>query len=113
MHEYSVGQALMARIDAEAGAHGATRIHRIRLKIGELSGVEPDLLATAFSILKEGTMCHQAELDIERIPARWVCPACALDIPAGEILRCRMCGEAARLSGGDDIVLAQIEMEVP
>lgn len=113
MHEYSVGQALMDRIDAEAAAHGAIAVHRIRLKIGELSGVEPDLLASAFSILKERTLCEHAALDIERVAARWVCPSCAADIPPGAILRCRACGEAARLAGGDEIVLAQLEMEVP
>lgn len=113
MHEYSVGQALMDRIEAEAAAHGATAVHRIRLRIGDLSGVEPDLLASAFSILKERTVCEHATLDIERVAARWVCPACAAEILPGAILRCLACGAAARLSGGDEIVLAQLEMEVP
>ena len=113
MHEYSIGQALMERIEAEVAAHKAMAVHRVRLKIGELSGVEPELLASAFLILKERTLCQDATLDIERVPARWVCPVCALDIPAGDVLRCRACGEAARLLGGDEIVLAQLEMEVP
>lgn len=113
MHEYSVGQALMERIGAEARAHGATAIHRVHLTIGELSGVEPDLLANAFSILKERTLCERATLEITRVPARWACPTCRADIPAGEVLRCRTCGDAARLAGGDEIVLAQLEMEVP
>lgn len=113
MHEYSIGLALMERIDAEAAAHGATAVHRIRLRIGDLSGVEPELLASAFSILKERTLCEHAALDIERVAARWVCPACGAEIPPGAILRCPACAEAARLVSGDEIVLAQLEMEVP
>ncbi len=113
MHEYSVGQALMERIEAEAGARGATAVHVVRLKIGELSGVEPDLLATAFEILRERTICEGARLDIERVPARWVCPACGGAIAAGAVLSCAACQLPARLAGGDEIVLAQLELEVP
>jgi hydrogenase nickel incorporation protein HypA/HybF len=113
MHEYSVGQALMDRIEAEASARGATAVHRVRLTIGEVSGIEPELLASAFSILRERTICQQAVLDIERVPAQWACSACMTPIPAGGVLRCPACGEAARLVGGDEIVLAQLEMEVP
>ena len=113
MHEYSVGQALMDRIDAEVAARGATAVHVVRLRIGAVSGVEPELLASAFSILKERTVCENAELVIERVPARWACPRCQADIPDGEVLRCGDCGEAARLAGGDEIMLAQLELEVP
>jgi hydrogenase nickel incorporation protein HypA/HybF len=113
MHEFSIGQALMERIEAEAAARGATAVHRVRLTIGDQSGVEPDLLTTAFDILKEHGLCHGAALDIERVPARWACSSCGRDIPPGEILRCGACGAIARLVSGDEIVLAQLEMEVP
>lgn len=113
MHEYSVGQALMERIEAEAASHRATAVHRVSLKIGEMSGVEPDLLESAFEILKARTICETAGLIIERVPACWACPACGRSIPRGEVLRCAACGEPARLVTGDEIVLAQLEMEVP
>jgi hydrogenase nickel incorporation protein HypA/HybF len=113
VHEYSIGQALMERIEAEASARGATAVHRVRITIGEVAGIEPELLASAFDILRERTICQHAVLDIARVPARWSCPACTIPIQAGDVLRCPACGEAARLVGGDEIVLAQLEMEVP
>ena len=113
MHEYSIGQALMDRIEIEASARGATAVHRVRLTVGEVSGIEPELLASAFEILRERTICQHAVLDISRIPARWACPTCTTAIQAGGVLRCPACGEAARLVGGDEIVLAQLVMEVP
>jgi hydrogenase nickel incorporation protein HypA/HybF len=112
MHEYSVGQALMERIEAEAAAHGASVVHRVTLKIGDVSGVEPELLASAFGILKEHSICAAAELVIERVPARWACPACNQPIVAGAVLRCPACDRPASLLAGDEIVLAQLEMEV-
>jgi hydrogenase nickel incorporation protein HypA/HybF len=76
MHEYSLVVALMERIEEEAAAHRALAVHRVRVRIGELSGVEPDLLESAFGIVRTGTICARAALDIERVPARWECSAC-------------------------------------
>ena len=48
MHEYSIVAALLDRVDREARAHGAERVQRLHLRIGELSGVEVELLRTAW-----------------------------------------------------------------
>lgn len=113
MHEYSIVQALLQRIGQEAGERGATSVHRVRVSIGELSGVEADLLATAFELFREGTLCDAADLDIERVPARWACPRCEARFAKGDVLRCATCALPAQLSGGDEITLDRIEMEVP
>ncbi len=113
MHEYAIGQALMDRIAAEAADRGAVAVHRVVLRIGEASGVEPDLLASAFEILKAHTSCESAALEIERVPPRWACGPCGRDIAAGDVLRCPGCGAPARLAAGDEILLARLEMEVP
>jgi hydrogenase nickel incorporation protein HypA/HybF len=112
MHEFSLVQALMAQIEQQAGAHGAVAVHRVAVRIGELSGVEPDLLASAFDLVRERTICHAAALSIERVPARWICRQCGAAIAAGAPLRCAVCGGAARLAQGDEIVLEQLELEV-
>jgi len=113
MHEYSLMTALMERVEAEAATHRALAVHRVRVRIGELSGVEPDLLESAFAIVRAGTICAGAALEIERVAARWVCPACRRPMTAGERLECPACGEPAALAAGDEIVLGQIELEVP
>ena len=113
MHEYSLVQALMERIEQEATARRAVAIHRVRVRIGELSGVEPDLFASAFEIVRDRTICAHAVLDITRVPARWECPACQTTFAPGGALQCARCGAPARLAAGDDILLEQIEMEVP
>jgi hydrogenase nickel incorporation protein HypA/HybF len=107
MHEYSIVQALMARIEEQAGAHGA-----LAVRIGELSGIEPDLLASAFDMVRERTICGTATLDIRRVAAKWVCRRCGAEIPAGGRLQCAACGGAAKLAQGDEIVLDQLELEV-
>ena len=113
MHEYSIVHALIDRADAEARARGASAVHGLRVRIGELSGVEVDLLTTAYATFRERTLCERADLYVQRVPARWECPQCGGSIARGDVLRCAGCAVAARLAEGDEIVLDQIEMEVP
>ena len=113
MHEYSIVEALLVRVDAEARARGATAVHRLTVRIGELSGVEIELLASAFATFRDRTVCAHADLDVMPIAAVWTCPVCSGQIERGSILRCAACGVPARLSQGDEIVLDRIEMEVP
>jgi hydrogenase nickel insertion protein HypA len=112
MHEYAIVQALLERIEREADARGASQVVRLHVRIGELSGVDAELLATAYGVFREGTICAGAELMIREVPARWACPACERRIARGEILRCPECGLPARLAEGEEIVLDRIEMEV-
>ena len=112
MHEYSIIQSLMERVDAEAEARRSTVVRRLTVRIGELSGVESGLLATAFDMFREGTICAGATLDIVPVAARWACPACGTAIATGSVLACQACRRPARLVEGDEIILDRIEMEV-
>lgn len=113
MHEYSLMAALVERVEQEATSHNAIAVHRVRVRIGELSGVEPDLLESAFAIVRAGTICEHAVIDIDRVEARWACSACQRPLAGGERLQCAACGSPARLVSGDEILLGQIELEVP
>ena len=111
MHEYSIVQALMSQVEAEARKHNATVVDRIQLKIGELAGIEVDLLRTAFETFRARSICARARLDIEVVPAKWSCPTCRELIEAGARLQCPECQQPARLQSGDEILLQRIEME--
>jgi hydrogenase nickel incorporation protein HypA/HybF len=113
MHEYSIVQALVDRVDAEMKNHGATSVQRLSIRIGELSGVDPDLFTTAYNTFRERTICEDAELYLTIVPALWICEGCGQRIAAGKPLRCDLCGSPAKLAEGDEITLDRIEMEVP
>lgn len=113
MHEYAILSALLDRVQREVDAHPGAIVRALRVRIGDASGVEPDLLATAFATLRARSVCADAELAIERVAAAWRCVACDHPIAPGDILRCARCHRPARLTQGDDIVLDRIEMEVP
>lgn len=112
MHEYSVARALLQGVRTQAREHGACRVHRVSLQIGELAGIEVDLLRSAFELVRERTICDGAELDIETVQPVWHCPACDRDLPSDAPLRCPRCGGPARLAAGDEILLATLDMEI-
>lgn len=112
MHEYSIVQALLERVREQADAHGASAVHRLRVRVGELSGVEIELLQSAYELFRERSICDGAALEVVPVAARWVCPDCGRTIARGEVLRCAVCALPARLVEGDEIVLERVELEV-
>ena len=112
MHEYSIVSALLDRVEREAVAHGASRVDRITVSLGEMSGVETELLATAFEMARQKTLCETADLEIRQVPASWVCSVCGKEMVRGALLQCDNCGAPGRLASGDEILLERIEMEV-
>lgn len=61
MHEYSIVQSLLESCEEHAKTNDATEVTKVVVKIGVLSGVEPDLLETAFNTFKEKTVCDKAQ----------------------------------------------------
>jgi hydrogenase nickel incorporation protein HypA/HybF len=113
MHEYSIALDLMRNIEAAAAPYDAPVVQRVHLRIGELAGVEAELLSSAFALVRAGTICADADLKIETSPAVWCCATCGETIATGAPLRCADCDEPARMDSGDEIMLARLEMEVP
>jgi hydrogenase nickel incorporation protein HypA/HybF len=67
MHEYSIVQALYDKVVAQAAAKHATRVHEVRVRIGELSGVDVGLLDTAWRTFRVHTICETAPMHVDRV----------------------------------------------
>ena len=76
MHEYALVDALVRRAGSEAAAHGARAVHRVKVTLGDYCGVEPELFRSAFELVRAGTVCAGAELELVRKAARFACPRC-------------------------------------
>ena len=113
MHEVGIMASAMDTVLAQARSHGASRVHLIVLRIGALSGVQPEALRFAFDVVAKGTPADGATLEIDMVPARARCPDCDLEFEpdSGFIFTCpkcsRICGE---LSAGRELELARIEV---
>jgi hydrogenase nickel incorporation protein HypA/HybF len=112
MHELSVCQQLIAQVRATAHANGATSVGRITVRLGPLSGVEPDLLEHAFVFARAGELTSDAELVLESAPVVIRCRSCGAEHEtASNRLVCAGCGDYhVDLVGGDELLLARIEL---
>jgi hydrogenase nickel incorporation protein HypA/HybF len=112
MHELAVCQALLDQVGEIAHAHRATGVQRIAVRVGPLSGVEPALLAQAFSVARAGTVASAAALDIEEAALRVHCERCGAETAAlVNRLVCGACGDYhTRVVSGDELLLARVEL---
>lgn len=103
-------------IRREADRHGARRVEHVTMRIGAISGVEPEALRFAFSAVTPGTVAEGAALSIDLVPARAHCAACAEDftIDSGFIFACPRCSAlSGDVRSGRELDLARLEFELP
>jgi hydrogenase nickel incorporation protein HypA/HybF len=115
MHELSLCQSLLDQVEQIAREHGATRVDRILLKVGPLSGVEASLIQHAYPLAAAGTIAELAELVIEPSQVRVRCQQCDAETDATpNRLLCGACGSfQTRLISGDELLLAHLELTIP
>lgn len=113
MHELSVCQSMLGQIEEIAREHAAHTVSRVKVQIGPLSGVEPQLLAQAFPLAVAGTIAEGASLELENLPIRVHCRQCGADSDAqANRLVCGTCGHwDTQLLSGDEMLLASVELE--
>jgi len=95
MHELGIMSSAVDAALEEARARGAARVHRMVLRIGALSGVDPDALRFAFDSATADTPAAEAELVVEEVPVRVHCDACAVDFETEDrfVFSCPQCGK--------------------
>lgn len=111
MHEVGIMESALAVISREARSNHATKVTRVVLRIGAISGVEPDALRFAFEAISPGTLIENARLEIRRVPARAHCRDCAQDftIESGFIFQCPRCRAfSGDVRSGREIELARL-----
>jgi hydrogenase nickel incorporation protein HypA/HybF len=113
MHEMGIAQAALQQIAAQAQQAGAAHVHRIVLRIGTLSGVDPDALRFAMEIALPESSAAGAEFVIEIVPARARCPKCSGEFaPAdGYLFECPHCHAlGGTILQGKELDLASLEI---
>ena len=111
MHEVSImTEALRMAMDAAKSA-GATRVLKLRLRIGTLSGVVPEALRFALDVVVKGTMAQGATLEIETVPAACWCATCQAEFECENFFNeCPRCHDVSgELRRGRELEIADVE----
>ena len=112
MHELALMEELHHIALAAAAAQGANRIHAVKLRVGRLSGVDPDALAFAFEVVMAGGISKGARLELEVVPTVCRCGGCGQRFePVDVVFACPCCGElSADVLGGRELEMTGLEV---
>jgi len=112
MHELALMEELQRIALAAAAAQGAQRIHTVMLRVGRLSGVDPDALAFAVEVVMAGGIGQGATLELEVVPTQCRCGGCGQRFePVDVIFACPICGElSAHVLRGRELELTGLEV---
>ena len=110
MHELALSTAIVNTVVKHADDR---RVSLVSLRVGALRQVVPDSLAFYFEIVARDSVCEDARLELELIPARLRCRACTHDweveLPA---FRCPTCESAdVEVQSGAEFEVESIEIE--
>lgn len=113
MHERSLVRQVLRQVAQLMVEHGCERVTEVRLSVGEFSGVEPELLQTAFEEMVNDTPLRGAVLELESVPLEALCEACG-DCFAVErfVFLCPVCGSSnISVLRGEQLMLESLVME--
>lgn len=113
MHELSIMQSALTLALQKAQEAQASRVHVLRLRVGEMSGVVPDSLQFAFEALTQGTAAQGGRLDIEFVPARFFCAPCQREfVVQDHFPECPDChAPSSEMRAGRELEIASLEIE--
>ena len=113
MHEYSIVQSLLESCEEHARQNEALKVTKVVVKIGVLSGVEPELLQTAFDTFKEQTVCNDVQFIINVQQIEILCNKCnsSSTLQKNEFA-CPKCESVdLKVTDGEDMYLMSLEFE--
>ena len=94
MHELPVTMSILSIVLEHAKTAQASKISRINLTIGGLSGIVPEYIQLQFDFLSKDTIAAGASLSFHQPPTELRCRNCATVFsPDGKNWACPNCGE--------------------
>lgn len=114
MHEFSITQSILSIALEKAAAAQASKITRINLIIGELTGVVDECVRLYFNHLSKDTIAAEASLAFEKTPFQLRCRSCGTvfspDSPVA--WSCPGCGgPGVEITSGRECYVDSIEVE--
>jgi len=85
----------------------------IHIKIGEITGFNPESIQFYFSIISKGTIAENAKLIMEIVPSSAKCLNCGKVYSIQEkVLICPYCGDInSEILTGKDVIIETLEVE--
>lgn len=113
MHELAITQGILDIAVSEAEKRSVSKVLSIKIKLGEFSGVVPQLIQEYFDIASRGTVAERAELIIEKVPVTVKCLSCgARSTVERTLIKCPACGSPEiKMLTGREFYVDSLEVE--
>lgn len=108
MHELAIAEAVVERV---LNRTDGRPVSRVRLQVGQLSGVVADALSFCFELATVGTSLEGALLDIDEIEGAAHCRTCDQDFAVPDLLLLCPCGSAnVEVVAGSELAVTSVEV---
>src|SRR5262245_449035 len=108
MHELAITESIVTSICERVDG---ARVTRVRLVIGQLSGVVPDAVRFCFEVCTAGTPVQGALLEVDEPAGRGRCRGCGAEVEIPDAIPLCGCGSAdVELLGGQELVIKEVEV---
>ena len=114
MHEMSITVNVISIVTDQMKKNGATKLNKLKVKVGRMTAVEPDSLRFCFEVCIKGTPIEGAILDIEEVPIMGRCDTCDSNFRMENyfISTCPDCGGAAAdIVSGRELDIVSMEVD--
>ncbi|MDP6524222.1 MAG: hydrogenase maturation nickel metallochaperone HypA [Kiritimatiellia bacterium] len=113
MHELSIATALVEQVERAMQQESASRVTKVNVRVGTLSGVDKEALEMAFPLASEDGCCSTADLVVELVQARIECNACGkASEPESLFFACEYCGAVdVNVISGRELMLQSLEIQ--
>jgi len=113
MHERSIVRALLKQVRQLQTEQGAEGVVAVKVSVGEFSGVEADLLRSAFDEMVNGSPFCGARLELQQVPLESRCQSCSSEFAVENFrFRCPRCGGShVETIRGEGLILESVTLE--
>ena len=112
MHEMSICESILGLIRDQAQSQNFSKVERVCLEIGPLSGVEIEALKFGFDVVMRDTLADGARLEIIETPGTAWCMPCGQSVAIEQRFdACPLCGShQLQVTGGDELRIKELEV---
>jgi hydrogenase nickel incorporation protein HypA/HybF len=113
VHELGIATSILERVKNASVEHPGAAIQKVGLRVGELSGVDPDALAFSWEALVKDTPWEPVALEIDFRRRVQRCRQCAHEFATDAFLtECPKCSSLhTETISGDELDIVFLELE--
>lgn len=110
MHELSLLENVLEILENHAQLQAFTRVKKVSLEVGQLSGIETDALRFSFDVIMKDTLAEDAELEIIRAEGMGICSSCQQLVSMSTFHQvCPNCGSSnVEITQGTELLIKDV-----